>query len=50
MSVEEYRDSFKEFTVVQINKGYKNSFMEKRNAVNKKTYRFNFTITDSDLV
>lgn len=32
-----------------LGKNYKNSFIEKRNALNKKTYRFNFTISEADV-
>jgi len=50
MDLLDFRDAFKYYTIVYLKKDFKNSFMEKRNAVNKKTYRFNFTITDEDLV
>ena len=49
MSIEDFRDNFKQYTVTYLNKQFKNSFVEKRNAVNKKVYKFNFTISDSDL-
>lgn len=49
IAVEEFKDVFKLYTVIYLDKAHKNSFVEKRNAVNKKTYRFNFTITDDDL-
>lgn len=49
IAVEEFKDVFKHYTVIYLEKTYKNSFVEKRNAVNKKTYRFNFTISDEDL-
>jgi hypothetical protein len=32
-----------------VKREWKNSFVEKRNALNKKTYRFNFTVTDEDV-
>lgn len=49
MSLEDFKDAFKKFTIVYLNKDWKNSFIEKRNAINKRVYRFNFTITENDL-
>jgi len=49
LSVEDFKDTFKHYTVIYLEKGFKNSYVEKRNAVNKKNYRFNFTIDDTDL-
>ena len=49
MSIEDFKDSFKHYTVAYIHDDWHNSFIEKRNAVNRKNYRFNFTITDDDL-
>ena len=49
IAVEEFKDVFKLYTVIYLDKAHKNSFVEKRNAVNKKTYRFNFTINEEDL-
>jgi hypothetical protein len=49
MSLEDFKEAFKKFTVVYLNKDWKNSFIEKRNAINKRIYRFNFTITEHDL-
>ena len=46
MSVEDFRESFKQYTVTYLHSEWKKSFIEKRNALNKKSYRFNFTITD----
>jgi len=46
MSVEDFRESMKYYTVSYLKTEWKNSFIEKRNAVNKKSYRFNFTITE----
>jgi hypothetical protein len=46
MSVEDFRESFKHYTVTYLHSEWKKSFIEKRNALNKKSYRFNFTITD----
>lgn len=49
VSVEDFKDTFKYFTVVYYETGMHNSFVEKRNAVNKKVYKFNFQITDEEL-
>lgn len=49
IAVEEFKDVFKHYTVIYLEKTHKNAFVEKRNAVNKKTYRFNFTISEEDL-
>jgi hypothetical protein len=48
MSVQDFKKAFKAYTIVYLKDGWKTSFVEKRNALNKKTYRFNFTLTDSD--
>lgn len=42
MSVEDFKDSFKFYTITHYHEGWQNSYIEKKNAVNKKAYRFNF--------
>jgi len=42
ISVEDFKESFKYYTVTYLHKGWKNSFVEKRQAINKKSYKFNF--------
>ena len=49
MTLEDFKEAFKKFTIVYLNKDWKNSFIEKRNAINKIIYRFNFTITEHDM-
>lgn len=49
MLVEDFKQAFKRYTITQLKRDWKNSFVEKRNALNKKTYRFNFTIADEDV-
>ena len=49
MSLEDFKEAFKKFTIVYLNKDWKNSFIEKRNEINKRIYRFNFTITEHDM-
>jgi hypothetical protein len=48
MDVQDFKDTFKYFTASYYDKDMKNSFIEKRNAVNKQSYKFNFEITDKD--
>ena len=48
MSVEDFKDAFKHYSVVYLHDDWNNSFIEKRQAINRKNYRFNFTITDED--
>ena len=45
MTLDDFRQAFNYYTVVYLKK-MENSFIEKKGAVNKKNYRFNFTITD----
>lgn len=49
MSVDDFKEAFKHYTVTYLHDDWNNSFIEKRQAVNRKNYRFNFTITDEDL-
>lgn len=44
MAVEDFKDSFKYYSVAYLRSGWSNSFVEKRNAQNKKTYKFNFIV------
>ena len=49
MSVDDFKDAFKHYTVTYLHDGWHNSFIEKRQAINRKNYRFNFTISDEDV-
>lgn len=49
MGVDDFRDAFKFYTIVAVHNEWQVSFIEKQAAVNKKNYRFNFTITDEML-
>jgi len=49
MGVDDFRDAFKYYTVVNVHNDWQISFIEKQAALNKKNYRFNFTITDEIL-
>lgn len=48
MSVDDFKEAFKHYTVTYIHDDWNNSFIEKRQAVNRKNYRFNFTISAED--
>ena len=48
MSAEDFKDSFKYFTITYMRDGWKNSFVEKRASVNQRLYKFNFTVTEED--
>lgn len=45
MSVEDFKENFKSYSIVMMKENWKQTFVEKRNAVNKKTYKFNFAIS-----
>ena len=49
ISVDDFKDSFKHYTVTYLHDDWNNSFIEKRQALNRKNYRFNFTISDEDV-
>lgn len=49
MPVEAFKYAFKSYTICYLKRTWRNTFVEKRNAVNKRVYRFNFTITDADV-
>ena len=34
------------YTICYLKRSWRNTFVEKRNAVNKRVYRFNFTVTE----
>jgi hypothetical protein len=50
ISVEDFKEAFKKFTVIHLHPEFHNSFIEKRNVGNKKNYRFNFTISAEDIL
>jgi hypothetical protein len=45
MTLDDFRQAFNYYTVVYLKK-MENSFIEKKGAIGKKNYRFNFTITE----
>jgi hypothetical protein len=48
MTIEDFMQGFKYYTITYLHDGWKNSFIEKRSVVNRRLYKFNFTITDDD--
>jgi hypothetical protein len=40
--IEDFKNTFKTMTITHLLPTMKNSFVEKRNAINKKVYKFNF--------
>lgn len=48
MTAEDFKDSFKYYTITYMHVGYKHSFIEKRQAISQRVYKFNFTISDDD--
>jgi hypothetical protein len=48
MTLEDFKQGFKYYTITYLHDGWKNSFIEKRSVVNRRLYKFNFTITEDD--
>jgi hypothetical protein len=48
MTVEDFKQGFKYFTITYLRDDWKTSFLEKRSSVNRRLYKFNFTITEDD--
>ena len=46
MSIDDFRSGFKYFTITYMHRNYQSSFLEKRDAVSRRLYKFNFTIYD----
>lgn len=46
MSIDDFRAGFKYFTITYMHRDYQSSFLEKRDAVSRRLYKFNFTIYD----
>jgi len=49
MSLDHFKQGFKYFTVSYLNREWNNSYIEKRSSVNRRLYKFNFTIGDKEL-
>ena len=48
MTYEDFKDSFKYYTITYLHKNFKTSFIEKRSSINQRLYKFNFTLEDED--
>lgn len=48
MTVSDFKQGFKYYTITYMHVGWKTSFIEKRSSVNRRLYKFNFTITEED--
>jgi len=48
ITIEDFREGFKYYTITYLHTGWRNSFLEKRSAVNRRLYKFNFTVTEQD--
>lgn len=48
MNVDDFRDGFKYYTITYMHDQWNNSFIEKRSSVNKRLYKFNFTISEDE--
>ena len=46
MTVEDFKQAFKYYTVTYMHDNWQTSFLEKRSSVNRRLYKFNFTIGD----
>lgn len=48
MTIEDFKQGFKYYTITYLKDQWKTSFVEKRSSVNRRLYKFNFTITEDD--
>jgi len=46
MTVDDFKQGFKYYTITYLHEDWKNSFIEKRSSVGGRLYKFNFTIGD----
>lgn len=44
MTIDDFRTGFKYYTITYMHKDWHSSFIEKRDSVNRRLYKFNFTI------
>ena len=49
LTVDDFKQGFKYYTVTYIEDGWKNNFIEKRSSVNRRLYKFNFKISEADV-
>lgn len=48
ITIEDFKQGFKYYTITYLHVGWKQSFLEKRSSVNRRLYKFNFTISEED--
>ena len=46
MTVDEFKDAFRYYTITYLRNRWHSSFLEKRASVNQRLYKFNFTIEE----
>ena len=46
MTIDDFRSGFKYYTITYMHKDWHSSYIEKRDSVNRRLYKFNFTIGD----
>ena len=49
MTLDDFKQAFKYYTITYLKKDFKNSFIEKRSSVNRRLYKFNFSIGQKEL-
>lgn len=48
MTLDDFKSGFKSYTITYMHKNWNSSFIEKRGAVSKRLYKFNFRIGDEN--
>ena len=49
MTLDDFKQGFKYYTITYVKKEFKDSFIEKRSSVNRRLYKFNFRIGEKEL-
>jgi hypothetical protein len=49
MTIDDFKQGFKYYTITYMHRLWKNSFIEKRSAVSNRLYKFNFTVGDIEV-
>jgi hypothetical protein len=49
MTLDDFKQGFKSYMIAYMRPTWKNSFIEKRSSVNKRLYKFDFSIGDKEL-
>jgi len=48
MTIDDFKQGFKYYTITYMHREWKNSFIEKRSSVNNRLYKFNLTISENN--